>query len=59
MTAGADLPLGQKGLSLGLPISRARKGLGVRTISNISVSNCIFVLVQRTCFYDAANKRSL
>ena len=35
--------------------------LGVKTISSISVSNyiCIFVLVQRTLFYYAANKRSL
>ena len=40
---------------------RGSKILGVRTVSSISVSNhiCIFVLVQRTFFYYAANKRSL
>jgi len=50
--AGADLPLGWKGLSLGPPISGSLKILGVRTISSISVSNyiCIFVLIQRTFF---------
>jgi len=35
--------------------------LGAKTISTISVSNYIriFVLLQRTYFYYAANKRSL
>jgi len=35
--------------------------LGVSTISSISISIyiCILVLVQRTCFYYAASKRSL
>jgi len=37
------------------------KIMGVRTISSNSASNyiCIFVLVQRTFFYHAANKRCL
>jgi len=59
LDAGADLTLGYKGLSLGPPISGGPKILGIRTISNISVRNYIFVLVQRTFFYYAANKRSL
>jgi len=37
------------------------KILGIRKISSISISIyiCILVLLQRTCFYYAANKRSL
>ena len=35
--------------------------MGVRTISSIFISIyiCILVLVQRTCFYYVANKRSV
>ena len=58
--AGADLPLGWKGLGLGPPILEGPKLSGLRTISSIFVSNhiCILELVQRMIFYCAANKRS-
>ena len=50
-----------KKTSLGPPMAGAPKILRVRIISSISVSNyiCIFVLVQRTFFFYAANTRSL
>jgi len=50
-----------KRLKTRAPDFRGPKILRVRTIVSIFVSNCIciFVLVQRTFFYHAANKKAL
>jgi len=42
--SGGDLPLSYKGLSLGPPVSKGPKILGVRTVSSISAS-IIFVFL--------------
>ena len=57
--AGADLPLGKKGLSLRAPDFGVPKFFRVRIISRISITNYLYFLVKRTFFNYAADKRSL